>query len=46
MPDGSNYHTIVLISYASKVMLKMSQGTFNSIWTENFQMYKLSFEEA
>ena len=27
MPDGSNYRTIVLISYASKVMLKMSQGT-------------------
>ena len=46
MQDCSNYHTIVLISHASKVMLKISQVSFNSIWTENFQMYKLSFEEA
>ena len=44
--EGSNYCITVLISHASKVMLKISQVSFNSIWTENFQMYKLSFEEA
>ena len=31
MPDCSNYHTVVLISHASKVMLKISQVTFNGI---------------
>ena len=31
------YHTIALISHASKVMLKILQGLgFNSTWTENF----------
>ena len=29
--EGSNYHTIVLISHASKVMLKFSKPGFNSI---------------
>ena len=41
-----NYNTIVLISHASKVMLKISQVSFNSIWTENFQMYKLNSGKA
>ena len=36
---------IVLISYASKAMLKIHQG-FNSMWTENFQMFKLDLERA
>ena len=45
--ECSNYHTTVLISHASKVMLKILQGLgFNSMWTENFQMYKLDLEKA
>ena len=36
---------IVLISHASKAMLKIHQG-FNSMWTENFQMFKLDLERA
>ena len=39
----SNYCTIVLISHASKVILKID---FNSMWTENFQIYKLDLEKA
>ena len=35
------YHTIALISHASKIMLKI-----NSMWTENFHMYKLYLEKA
>ena len=40
-----NYHTIALISQASKVMLKILQTSFNSTWTENFQMFKLDLEK-
>ena len=40
----SNYHTIALISHASKVMLKILQASFNSTWTVNFQMIKLNLE--
>ena len=29
--EHSNYHTIALISYASKVMLKISKPGFNSM---------------
>ena len=39
----SNYCTIVLISHASKVILKID---FNSMWTDNFQIYKLDLEKA
>ena len=42
----SNYHTIALISHASKVMLKIRQAKFNSIWTKHFQMFKLDLEKA
>ena len=38
--------TIVLISHASKVMLKSFKLGFSSIWTENFQIYKLDLEKA
>ena len=31
---------------SSKDMLKISKLGFNSMWTKNFQMYKLDFEEA
>ena len=38
--ECSNYHTIALISHASKVMLKILQATVN------FQMFKLILEKA
>ena len=41
--ESSDYCTIVLISHASKVILKID---FNSMWTENFQIYKLDLEKA
>ena len=36
-----NYCTIVLISHASKVMLKSLQARFQQYITKNFQMYKV-----
>ena len=44
--EYSNYHTNALISHASKVMLKMLRLGFNSMWTVNFQMFKLDLEKA
>ena len=44
--ERSNYHTIMLISHASKVMLKSFKLGFSSMWTKNFQMYKLDLEKA
>ena len=44
--ECSNYRTIALISHASKVMLKILQPSFNSSWTEKFQMFKLDLEKA
>ena len=45
--ECSNHHVIVLISLASKVMLKKSfKLGFNSTGTENFQMYKLDIEKT
>ena len=41
----SNYHTIALISHASKYP-KFSKCGFNSTWTEKFQMFKLDWEKA
>ena len=35
-----------LISHTSKVMLKILQAKLNSMWTENFQMFKLDLEKA
>ena len=46
MPKNSNYHTIALISHASKVMLKFSKPGFSNMWTVNFQMFKLVLEKA
>ena len=43
---SSNYHTTALISHANKVMLKIFKLVFNSMWTENFQMYKLDLEKT
>ena len=44
--ECSNYHTIVLISHASKVMLKILQAGFSNTWTMNFQMFKLDLVKA
>ena len=44
--ECSNYHTIALISHASKVMLKILQAGFSNMWTVNFQMFKLVLEKA
>ena len=41
-----NYHTIVLISHASKVMLKILQARLNSMLTKNFLIYKLDLEKV
>ena len=42
----SNYHKTALISHASKVMFKILQARLQSMWTKNFQMYKLDLEKA
>ena len=45
----NQYHTIVLISHASKVMLalkKFSKPGFNNMWTMIFQISKLVLEKA
>ena len=44
--ECSNYHTIALISHASKVMLKFSKPGFSSMWTMNVLMFKLVLEKA
>ena len=42
--ECSNYHTIALISHASKVMLKILQARLQQYM--NFQMFKLDLEKA
>ena len=44
--ECSKYRTIALISHTSKVMLTFSKPDFNSMWTMNFQMFKLHLEKA
>ena len=44
--ECSNYCTIALISHASKKCSKLSKLGFNSMWTKNFQMFKLDLEKA
>ena len=44
--ECSNYHTVVLISHASKVMLKIIQARIQQYVTVNFQMFKLDLEKA
>ena len=44
--ECSNYLTIALISYASKVILKILQARLSNMWTVNFQMFKLVLEKA
>ena len=40
------YHTIALISHASKIMLLILQARFSSTWTKNFLMFKLNLEKS
>ena len=42
--EFSNYHTFALISYASKVMLKILQARLQEY--VNFQMFKVDLEKA
>ena len=44
--ECSNYHTITLISHASKVMLKILQARLQQYLNLNFQMFKLVLEKA
>ena len=44
--ECSNYHTIALTSHASEVVLKILQARLHSMWTMNFQMFKLDLEKA
>ena len=44
--ECSNYSTIAFISHISKVMLKILQARLNSMWTMNFQIFKLGLEKA
>ena len=43
--ECSTYHTIALISQASKVMLKILKVSLQQ-YTENFQMFKMDLEKA
>ena len=38
--------TIALISHISKIMLKILQAKNSTMWTVNFQMFKLVLEKA
>ena len=42
--ECSNYHTIVLISHTSKLMLKILQANLQQ-YVNNFQMFKLDLEK-
>ena len=44
--ECSNYHTIALISHASKVMLKILQGRLQQYMNCELQMFKLVLEKA
>ena len=44
--EYSDYHTIALISHASKVMFKILRARLQQYVTVNFQMFKLVLEKA
>ena len=46
LKECSNYHTIVAISHASNVMVKILQASLQQYVRENFQMFKLDLEKA
>ena len=43
--ECSNYHTITLISHEQSKCSKFTNPGFNSMWTRNFQMFKLDIEK-
>ena len=44
--ECSNYHTIALISHASKIMLKILQARLQQYVNLNFQVFKLDLQKA
>ena len=44
--ECSNYHTIALISHASKVMAKILQANFHQYMNQELQIFKLVLEKA
>ena len=44
--ECSNYHTIALISQASKIMLEILQVSLQQYVNVKFQMFKLDLEKA
>ena len=44
--ECSNYHTIALISHASKVMLKILQARLQHYVNRELQMFKLNLKKA
>ena len=44
--ESPNYRKLALISHDSKLIVKISKPGFNSMWTFNFQMFKLDLENA
>ena len=44
--ECSNYHTVALISHASKVMLKILQARIQEYVNHKLQMFKLDLEKA
>ena len=44
--ECSNYHTIALISHASKVMLRILQARLQHYMNRELQIYKLDLEKA
>ena len=44
--ECSNYHTIAVMSCASKVILKILQVMLQQYVTDNFQMSKLDFKKS
>ena len=44
--ECSDYHTIALVSYASKIMLKILQASLQQYVNHELQMFKLDLEKA
>ena len=44
--ECSDYCTVAFISHISKRCSKFSKSSFNSMWTMNFQMFKLDLEKG
>ena len=44
--NGQIYHIIVLISHASKVMLKILKARLNHIWTKKFPDVQAEFRKG